>query len=251
MTNLVRIFFHFGPGAHPEVEKMWISEKRSEKIDFWQQPFYDGKKDDYIPFLIKQAELKVLKELEAGHEVELIGHSFGAFLINELPQEVLDRVSKVIFLAPTFNFFESISSLIKFGIEKHGETQLEVDFAELQNNPTGDKLLGLFSQFVEFFPDYLKLYFHRSEDFIKYIQYASVCPLPDGPSQMKGVLELVDDYNNELHLKNYHKVTVYLGVFDPLIPESKRKELEKNFGAGSIIELQVGHFPHLETDIIF
>ena len=253
MTSIVKIFFHFGPGGNPEVDRELLSQrsKGSIGIDFWQQPLYDGS-GDYIPNLIKRAQKKVEQELESGHQVELIGHSFGCFIINQLPQELLDQVTKVTYLAPTFNFFESLMSMMLYGINRHGETGLKPLWDEVKADPSGESFFGLFDAFLQFYPNFLSLYFKEEKSFTKFVNVAKDCSPVDEATQVKAAFELIENYNSpKLDLKRVKHLRLYLGEQDPLIPKSRQKDLEELVGAKNTIYLETGHFPHLETDITF
>ena len=252
------IFFHFGPGAHAEVEMNWPLPR---PIEFWQQPYVKEGQSHYIVELVSAGNEYLKEQINQGHEIILYAHSFGAFLVNELPQDTLDQIKEVHFIAPTFNFFHSLSNLFEFAVdcepssyfisspssEETEKSQLRNWVDTLKKEPTVDHFWATFNALLGIYPEYLKLYFESSQDYEKYKGLADKAAPMDEKSLIQAVNELVQSYNKELKLKNYKKVTFHIGLKDPLISKRDRLQLEEIVGKQNIVSYDVGHFPHLES----
>ncbi len=242
-----KLFIHFGPGGHPEVDRHFLND---QNITFLQQPYYSGS-GEYLNTVIEDTRCKVEQALEGGGEVEIVAHSFGAFLVNQLPQELIDRLYRVHFIAPTFNFFHSLTNLFQYGVG-HDAALLEADLNDLIKNPSPELFWGFFGKFVEVYPEYLSLYFHDQEKFKAYLEVAKDFPELEESSLVTAVNELITQFNIFPPVfKAYSNVSFYLGKFDPLVPEADRKLLDQTFGAEKIKLFDTGHFPHIEGRVTF
>ncbi len=252
--SIHRIFLHIGPGGHPQVDEKLLGHNL---FDFWQQPFYEGD-GRYLPFLIEETKKKIEYELEKNECVEVIAHSFGAFLLNQQPQRLIKEIKHVSFIAPTFNFFHSLTNLFDYGLKLHGKTALENQLRSLKMNPCSQDFWSFFREFTKFYPDYLKLYFYKGDTYERYRKIADELPDFNETSLINGITELVDEFNIQPPIiKEYNHVTLYLGKSDPLIPMEDQTFLQsyflsRDYGSNANIHyLEAGHFPHLETSINF
>jgi predicted alpha/beta hydrolase family esterase len=239
---LNKIFFHFGPGGNPEADKEVLKIK---SLDFWTQPQYLGR-DEYVPYLLKKASERVLSYEK---KVELIAHSFGAFIVNNLSSEARSKVSKVSYLAPTFDIFTSITNMINYVLKRNNDSSCTEHFKRLKNEPTSKGFWLLFSGFSSKYPDYLKHYFSTQEFYEKYLSISSKYEGLDEETLIKAVSELIDNYRSNSIQKIYPNSKVYLGSNDPLVPESLQRDIIGAFGKDNVSILNTGHFPHFETNL--
>lgn len=245
--DMKKLFLHFGPGAHPQIDKYFIN---NDSVTYLQQPYYTGE-GEYLPRVIEDTRIHLEKAIQAEEELAVIAHSFGAFLLNQLPQEIINQIDHVTFIAPSFNFFHSLTNLIRYAV-KHKASALKDDFEKLLKVQSPDLFWSVFGEFAKIYPDYLALYFYHSENFEKYGEVATKFPAIDEASLVQGVNEAITHYNTwPPQLKKYQNVRLYLGKYDPLISEFDQNFLKEYFGKDNMILVDSGHFPHIEEQITF
>ena len=238
-----------GPGGHPEVDKSWLKDP---SIEFLQIPYALESDEDYMPVLIEWCRQEIQARLKVADHVEVIAHSFGAFLLNEQSQTLLDQISKITFISPTFNFFRSLTQLFHFGLTHSPDSKLEAKLAHLKINPQSDLFWDFFGEFIQIYPEYMKLYFYREDIYEKFKKISEQSSELHEYSLIKGVNELVEDYNvYPFQLKKYPQAQLVLGEYDPLIPKEDQTLLATFFSGEQVRILKCGHFAHLEMNLTF
>ena len=244
-----QLFLHMGPGGNPEVDKNWLKD---QNIDFLQIPYALESDEDYMPVLIEWCRQEIQARLKAADNIEVIAHSFGAFLLNEQSQILLDQISKITFISPTFNFFRSLTQLFNFGLTHSPDSKLEAKLAHLKKNPQSDLFWDFFGEFIKIYPDYMRLYFYREDIYEKFKKSSEESSELHELSLIKGVNELVEGYNFfPFQVKKYSQAQLILGEYDPLIPKEDQTLLTTFFGHEQVRLFKCGHFPHLEMNLTF
>ncbi len=238
-----------GPGGHPEVDKSWLKDP---SIEFLQIPYALESDEDYMPVLIEWCRQEIQARLKASDNVEVIAHSFGSFLLNEQSQTLLDQISKITFISPTFNFFRSLTQLFNFGLAHSPDSKLRAKLAHLKMNPQSDLFWDFFGEFIQIYPEYMKLYFYREDIYEKFKKISEQSSELHEYSLIKGVNELVEDYNvYPFQLKKYPQAQLVLGEYDPLVPKEDQTLLATFFSDEQVRILECGHFAHLEMNLTF
>lgn len=230
-----KIFLHFGPGANASIEKEVLSDP---KTHYWTQPKVSS--STYIEDLLASTSHEIKKiAANSNGKVEIVAHSFGVFLAQNLDEHTRSLVSKAVYLTPTFDFRRSITNMMSFVANDPKYKEIE----------SFDDFMGAFVSFSSNYPNYFSHYFHREEDFQKYIQLAQKYEPTHEPSLMAGIKELIDEYAGQEIIPKYDQTKVILGKFDPLIPKEDQDIISAIFENTEIVD--TGHFPHLEKRIIF
>ncbi len=245
-----KLFLHFGPGGNPLIDKEIISD---DSVHFWHQPGYNNH-ESYISFLIKSTEDEIKRMHEAcGEQVDLIAHSFGAFIAMNLNQSTKQLIKKYTFIAPTFSFQDAIVNLVSRVSSHESQYNILETVDNFKNDQTPEKFWEMFQAFSTKYPDYLKFYWSLEENYSKYLTLCTKYPELDESTLVRATNELI--LGHKKLLLDYDRIDsetlVYLGEFDPLVSEEQIKEIKFFFGDKAVQILATGHFPHLETKIIF
>ena len=254
MCNFLRIFmnkifFHFGPGGNPYVDQALIND---DSIYFWNQP--NAQKDiQYIPYLVDSANREVMKLAEKNETIEIITHSIGAFIAMNLSDEALEKVSKITFIAPTYNFTNASINIASTVAANTNDEELSEHVLKMKTEPTSANFLAMFTRMSQIQPDYMKYYWAKDENQLKYNEIASQHDPLDENTLVTSAIELVDFYNKDLNeYKRFNCETrVILGDCDPLLDDNEKSEIESFFGSENVQRINAGHFPHCEQEIIF
>lgn len=232
---LNKIFLHFGPGANASIEKEFLADPTTH---YWNQPKVSS--PNYIEDLLRDTseEIKKLASDSKG-KIEIIAHSFGVFLAQNLDEKTRSLVSKAVYLAPTFDFRRSITNMMSF----------VANDSSIKNINSFEEFLSAFVSFSTNHPDYFKYYFHQEENFQKYIKLAQKYESTHEASLMAGIKELMNTYANQAISPKYDNTKVILGKYDPLVPKADQDLISSVFEHTEIVD--AGHFPHLEKRIIF
>ena len=95
----MKLFFNHGPASNPEIEKQMM--EKSEWIFYHQPQWKEGQ--NYLSQLESHVN-EFFKRYE-DQNIEIIAHSFGALIIQILPEASLKKAKKITYLSPTLDFF--------------------------------------------------------------------------------------------------------------------------------------------------
>ena len=243
-----KLFLHLGPGGNHLTDKEFIS---SPDITFWTQPLFDIKEKNYISQLLNSLEREINLISKDESSIELIAHSFSSFLAINLPQSCLDRVNKITFIAPTFNYLDSILNFIKVVSKHDTDIKIQKFIYDFEKNLSLDLFWKIFELFCASHPDFIKYYFSKEEDFLRFSKVASKYPPLHEESFFKGTSELITDHRKKL--VNYPSLkmekSVIIGANDPFINTEMVKEMYNFFGEENVSIVKGGHFPHIDNNI--
>lgn len=123
------LYYHGGPGfnSHPEEEmlKPIINSKKSStnrvKIFFWNEPKQFNANQALYPgqefnTLMKSAEDFLNEHYLKYGKLNLIGHSFGAYITMHLALKHADKIDQILLIAPALDLHSADLGLLKMGL---------------------------------------------------------------------------------------------------------------------------------------
>ena len=216
---------------------------RSEWV-FYQQPKWS--QDQTYLSQLKGDVNEFFKKYE-DQNIEVVAHSLGALIIQMLPEVSLKKVKKITYLSPTLDFFESITTMMKFVLEKNADSRAEEMLKRwpiIVKERSTESFFPYFQEFVTLEPNYFQYYFSKPEVFKLFIEHSKTAAPVHEPTLYKAVAELINSTTPEFIL--HENTTLIIGKHDILFEPSMIKKAKQAVCAQSFYELDAAHFPHLE-----
>ncbi len=250
MKNSERfIYIHGGPGLNSKPEEVLLApyfKEKSKEIIFWNEPI-NFSSDNYYQE-IKESVLSLI--LKQDVKVHLLGHSFGAYIILDLLEEIPDKVESMTFLSPAVDLVNADKRIIDLGYSIHKDKNPEI-VAQM------DKLIPLINDecdqnkldclLLAFQSGYFTQNFSSLESFEKYFSHLS----GDFEFRLNDYLKIkpsVTPLKKNIK-KSKIKAFSFFGKNDPLFKmETEVPVLDPYFENLEVIELEnVSHYPHIDA----
>jgi len=243
------IYIHGGPGLNSEPEKNIFPSTNNFKFICWNEPIVSNtsKSSAYANWL-QSVEDCINQEARDG-KVIVMGHSFGAFALNEILPRISSQIHKVILVSPIFDLLTLDLNIMNLAIKLLEETGArdQALFFELKKNEmksmTNSKRVEILAQALNI--DGLLLHYWKKQDSAKsYHQYLEKRPVSFDSFMMvrKSIQE------DRLRHSFSGAVSIFYGKYDPVSSLFQNQQLQDQLypNAETFILDHSGHYPHLE-----